>query len=61
MVHATLWAGENCSRIAGAGRSHGVDTERCVFCIAEIDKVDIKAAVPPAAHPVLRITMDVWN
>ena len=44
MVYPTLWAGENWSRIAGAGRSHGVDTEHDNLCIlyGEMDKVDSK-------------------
>ena len=45
MVHPTLWASEDCSR----SRALVVPTELaqnmiiCVFCIAEIDKVDNKS------------------
>ena len=46
MVHPTLWAGENWSEIAGAGRSHRADMEHdnlCIF-IAEMDEVDNKSS-----------------
>ena len=32
-VHPILWAGENLSQIAGAGRSHRVDMEHDNLCI----------------------------
>ena len=33
MAHPSLWAGENWSRVAGAGRFHRIDTEHNNFCI----------------------------
>ena len=45
MVHPTLWAGENWSQIAGAGRSNMTQSMIiCIFCIAEMDKVEKKSS-----------------